>query len=103
MNTGPAYFIFDVAIHDPAALKPYQEKVEASFRAFGGTRLVMGGTCDTVEGDAPNGILVMLQFASMEQAHAWHDSPDYQAIIHYRHAAARTRAWLVQGVAPAFN
>jgi uncharacterized protein (DUF1330 family) len=29
-------------------------------------------------------MLVMLQFDSVGQAHAWHDSPAYQEIIHYR-------------------
>ncbi|MDR2261876.1 DUF1330 domain-containing protein [Enterobacter soli] len=96
----PAYFIFDVVIHDPAAMQPYREKVEASYKAFGGKRLVMGGQCDTVEGNGPQGMLVMLQFDSAEQAHAWHDSPAYQEIIHYRHAAASTNAWLVKGVMP---
>jgi uncharacterized protein (DUF1330 family) len=45
-------------------------------------------------------MLVMLQFDSVGQAHAWHDSPAYQDIIHYRHAAASTNAWLVKGVMP---
>jgi uncharacterized protein (DUF1330 family) len=95
----PAYFIFDVVIHDAAAMQPYRENVEASYKAFGGKRLVMGGQCDTVEGNG-QGMLVMLQFDSVGQAHAWHDSPAYQDIIHYRHAAASTNAWLVKGVIP---
>ena len=96
----PAYFIFDVVIHDAAAMQPYRENVETSYKAFGGKRLVMGGQCDTVEGNGPQGMLVMLQFDSVGQARAWHDSPAYQDIIHYRHAAASTNAWLVKGVIP---
>jgi Uncharacterized conserved protein len=95
----PAYFIFDVKIRDPQAMKPYQQKVEASFKAWGGKRLIMGGHAEAVEGEPPKGLLVMLQFDSVEQAHAWHDSAEYQEIIHYRHAAAETNAWLVEGVA----
>lgn len=97
-NQIPAYFIFDVKINAPELLKPYQEKVEASYKIYGGTLLILGGDAETVEGKEPEGIFVMLRFDSREQAKAWHNSPEYQAIIHHRHAAAKTHAWLVDGV-----
>ncbi|KEA49990.1 hypothetical protein DT73_25875 [Mangrovibacter sp. MFB070] len=93
-----AYFIFDVKINNPDALKPYQEKVAETFKKYGGVLRVLGGKMDTVEGYAPNGILVMLEFDNMEKAHEWHSSPEYQSIIQYRHAAADTTAWLVESV-----
>lgn len=99
-NSKPAYFIFDVRIHNLEAMAPYMARVEASYKAFGGKRLIQGGQTETVEGKGPEGILVMLQFDSLEQAHNWHDSQAYQAIIHYRQDAATTHAWLVEGVAP---
>ena len=96
--SAPAYFIFNVVIHDPVALKPYLEKVEASYKAFGGKRIVMGGECETLEGEPPQGRLVILAFSSLAQAHAWHDSPAYQAILPFRLQAASTQTWLVAGV-----
>ncbi|WP_320150305.1 DUF1330 domain-containing protein [uncultured Tolumonas sp.] len=100
-NNKPAYFIFDVKIHDPVALKPYQEQVAATYKPYGGKRLVAAGKTETIEGDDPKGILVILQFDSVEKAHAWHDSPEYQALIPFRVAATDTTCWLVEGVAPA--
>lgn len=96
----PAYFIFDAKIHDPAGMQPYQAKVADTYHRYGGQLLVLGGQTEVHEGLAPQGVLVILQFPSMEQARAWHDSADYQAIIGYRLAAATTHAWLVEGLAP---
>lgn len=96
----PAYFVIDVKINDPERIKPYQAEVEKTFTAFGGKRIVAGGRVDVVEGDAPRGRIVIVQFPSMEQAHAWHESPGYQAIVGLRHAAAESHAYLVEGVAP---
>jgi uncharacterized protein (DUF1330 family) len=95
----PAYFIIDVKISDPEGIKPYQERVEETFRAFGGERIVAGGKPEVLEGQGPAGRIVIVRFPSLEQAHAWHESPAYQAIIGYRHAAAQSHAYLVEGAA----
>lgn len=97
--TNPVYFIIDAKINDPESMKPYQAKVEETFKAFGGERLVAGGKVETLEGNGPQGKIVIVKFPSFEQAHAWHESPAYQAIIGYRHAAAESHAYLVAGLA----
>ena len=96
----PAYFIIDVRIKDAERFKPYQRAVEETYAAFGGQRIVAAGQVDVLEGDGPRGILVILQFPSMELAHAWHDSPHYRAILGHRLAAAESHAYLVEGVIP---
>lgn len=96
----PVYFVIDVKINDPEGIKPYQARVEETFKAFGGKRIVAGGKVDVLEGNAPQGKIVIVQFPCMEQAHAWHESRVYQAIIGYRHAAAESHAYLVEGVVP---
>ncbi|RFU93265.1 MULTISPECIES: DUF1330 domain-containing protein [Citrobacter] len=101
--SAPAYFIFNVIIHDEVALKPYLENVEASYKAFGGKRIVMGAKCEALEGTPPAGQMVILAFSSLKQAHAWYDSPAYQAIIPFRLPAATTQTWLVEGVPPSPN
>ena len=96
--SNPAYFIIDVTITDAEGMKPYQEKVMETFSAFGGKRIVAGGKVDALEGNAPQGKIIIVAFDSIEQAHAWHESPQYQAIIGYRQAAAESHAYLVEGV-----
>lgn len=95
----PAYFIIDVKITDPEGMTPYQAKVAETYHPFGGERIVAGGLPDHLEGDAPLGRIVIVRFPSLEQAHAWHDSPVYQAILGHRLAAAESHAYFVEGVA----
>ncbi|TOP86013.1 DUF1330 domain-containing protein [Vibrio parahaemolyticus] len=99
----PAYFIFDVKIHDPEGMKPYGENVEATYKRFGGRRIVFNNQVMTWDGASPQGHLIILKFDDIEQAKAWHNSPEYQEIIQYRHAFTNTNAWLVEGVFPEFE
>lgn len=101
MNNNPAYFIFDVKIHDLAGMKVYGEQVESTYQRYGGKRVALGGQVIALEGHAPNGHLVMLQFDSMAQAQAWNDSPEYQQILPYRLACCDSTVWLVEGIASA--
>lgn len=48
-----------------------------------------------LEGHAPEGV-VIVQFASIEAARAWHDSPAYQEVAQHRFKGARYRAVLVE-------
>ncbi len=94
----PAFFIFDAIVHDFAAMKPYMEQVEATYQPFGGQLLVRGGSLEIIEGQGPQGQLIILQFPSLEAAHAWHASAEYQAILAHRLSAATTHAWLAEGL-----
>lgn len=92
-----AYFIFDARVHDPDKMAPYHANAAATIEAYGGKCLVLGGAQETVEGTPPDGALVVLEFESLDQARRWYNSPEYQAILPYRKAAAQTHAWLVEG------
>jgi len=94
-----AYYVIDVKIHDPEGMKPYQAKVLETIQNFGGKLIIAGGQIEKLEGHAPQGIIVMVQFDSMAQARAWHESPEYQAIIGFRQASSEGHSYLVEGVA----
>ena len=96
--SNPAYFIFDATVHNPEGMQPYRAKVADILKAYHGTLLVGGGTIDAREGTPPQGSIVVLRFDSMEAARAWYESPEYQSIIGYRHAAAQTDAFIVEGI-----
>lgn len=59
--------------------------------------LVVYGAIEALEGEAPDGI-VMLQFPTVEDARAWYGSPEYQAAIPHRRNAAHYRAMIVSGL-----
>ena len=97
----PAYMLLirDEPVHDPAEMAQYQRLNRENVAALGATMkpLVIYGAIDALEGPAPDGVLV-LQFATVEDAKAWYDSPAYQAALPHRKAAASYRAMIVQGL-----
>jgi uncharacterized protein (DUF1330 family) len=103
LKTPPAYVISEVnEITDPTSLKDeYLAKVHETLAPFDGHYhfLVRGGKAESLDGDAtPKGIVV-IQFESAEQAHAWYDSPAYAAISKIRQAATKGRMFIVEGPA----
>jgi len=95
----PGYVIAEVDVTDPDTYKKYAEKVPATVAAFDGHYLVRGGKVQAVEGEAPKRIVV-IAFESAEKAHAWEYSPAYEAIKPMRHSSAKSRIFIVEGIAP---
>jgi uncharacterized protein (DUF1330 family) len=93
-----AYVVAQVDVKDPAAYEEYRAQVPATIAKFGGEYLARGGKIETLEGDPPLGRVVILRFASVEQAKAWYNSPDYAGPLAIRHRAAVSRSMLVEGV-----
>lgn len=94
----PAYFILEIDIHDPEGMKPYLAKAGATLTPFASIPLVNGGTVDPVEGEAPQGKIVMLRFDSMAQARAWYGSPEYRELLPHRLNSASNRAYFLEGL-----
>jgi len=99
VKTPPGYVIGEVDVTDPEAFKKYSEKVPPTVAAFDGHYLVRGGKIQAVEGEAPTRIVV-IAFESAEKAHAWEYSPAYEALKPMRHSSAKSRIFIVEGVAP---
>jgi uncharacterized protein (DUF1330 family) len=99
VKAAPAYMIGEVDVTDPATFQKYSEKVPGTLAAFNGHFLVRGGKTQALEGDPPKRIVV-IAFDSMKQAQSWDDSPAYDAIKPIRQSAAKSRLFIVEGVAP---
>ena len=102
VKAAPAFLISEAdAITDLTAIKKYGERVPATLAPFNGHYhfVVGGGKTQGLDGEAPQGVVV-IEFDSAEQAHAWYDSPAYQAIKPIRQSAVKGRMFLVEGVAP---
>lgn len=94
----PAYMIFirEQPIRDPAEMKIYQDANRAAIGQFKMKPLVVYGATEAVEGEAPDGIIVV-EFPDVAEAKAWYNSPAYQAALPHRKLAADYRAFIVEG------
>ena len=92
-----AYVIADVEIHDNALFDEYRKLVPATVERYGGKFLVRGGAVDSKEGGWNPKRLVVLEFASAEQARKWYASPEYAPALAMRLKAAKAKMVIVEG------
>lgn len=79
-----AYWLARSRINDPVEYKKYTDQVPGIIAKFNGKVLARGGRFDVREGPEYFGRFVVIEFPSMEQAVACHESPEYQAASAYR-------------------
>lgn len=101
IKTPPAYVIAELELLNPSTpiSKKYGEKMPETLAPFTHRYLVRGGKTQALEGAPPKAIVV-IAFDSAEKAREWYDSPAYQAIKPMRDSSAKTRLFIVEGVAP---
>nr|WP_321953865.1 DUF1330 domain-containing protein [Paraburkholderia bannensis] len=81
-----------------ADIVEYLEKIDATLAPHGGRFILHGGPVERLEGHFC-GDLIVIEFDSREQAHAWYCSPAYQAILPLRTRHARGDVFIVDQVA----
>jgi uncharacterized protein (DUF1330 family) len=96
-----AYVIVGVDVSEPEAYSDYAREVPGTLEPYGGRFLVRGGAWSTLEGEWPSSRIVVLEFSSLDRATAWHESPEYQAILPIRQQNAKTHFMVaVEGADP---
>jgi uncharacterized protein (DUF1330 family) len=80
----------------------YIERIQATLDPFGGRFLVHGAQVEVMEGEWP-GTVVVLEFPSGEDAHAWYDSPAYKEILPLRTRNIDGDTLIVRGVGPGYD
>jgi uncharacterized protein (DUF1330 family) len=70
-------------ITNPTGYKSYVPAVVPTLEAHGAEILVADYETEPLEGK-PASVTVVIRFASKEALHAWHQSPEYQEILHLR-------------------
>jgi len=93
-----AYVIANIDVTDPAAYDEYRKGVLATIERYGGRFLVRGGTAESLEGDWTPKRIVVLEFASVDQANAWYRSPEYAPLLALRKRASKGDLFIVAGV-----
>ncbi len=91
--------VFRDEMKNPDQYAAYGQKAMASFAGHDAKVLVANGAVIPLEGEAPNGVVV-IEFPTVEAAKAWYYSPAYQAAVGERLAATTGRAVIAEGLPP---
>jgi len=92
------YLLAEIEITNPALFEEYRAKVPASIAKYGGRYLVRGGDPQGLEGDRSLRRCVILEFESPARLAEWYHSPDYAPLKELRQKAAKTHAFVLNGV-----
>ena len=93
-----AYCVFDVReVVDPTKLEEYRRGVLATVKQYDGRYVVMGGTCDVIEGEWKPKFPVIIRFPSRAAANAFNDSEAYAPVKALRHLYADSTLFIVEG------
>jgi uncharacterized protein (DUF1330 family) len=101
-KTGPkAYIVTEVEVTGDMAVfqRDYAAHAQGTVEPFGGRYLARGGRVLGTEGDAPKARIVISEFPSFEDAKAWRYSDAYMKIVTVREREAKSRQFIVEGVA----
>ena len=94
-----AYVLVEVEVTNPDGYAEYRPLASESVTKHGGRFLARGGKTEAWEGEwAPR--IVVLEFESLEAAHAWYYSDDYQAAAAVRQQNSTARMIAVEGATP---
>ena len=82
------YWVARSKINDPVAYKKYTDRVPAILERYGGKVLARGGRFRILEGPQKFHRFVVIEFPSLAQAVACHESPEYREAAAFRSRGA---------------
>ena len=92
-----AYLVLDFSVHDLPGFMPYVSAIPAFIDKHGGRYIVRGVEPTVMEGDWAPELMVILEFPSRENAKAFLDDPEAQALFAVRHKTTNRKLVLVDG------
>ena len=92
------YVLVTEEIKDAPRIERYAQQALPSILQYGGKPLVVEDNAEVIEGQWHGSRTVVLEFESVEAAHTWYNSDEYQAVVGERHAAAESNAVIVGGL-----
>ena len=95
----PGYIVAYIQVTNPAQYEEYKKLSTAAIEQYGGQACVRGGQTEPLEGDWNPTRVVVLKFASFEQAKAFYHSPEYGRARAARAGAAVMNMIAVEGAA----
>jgi uncharacterized protein (DUF1330 family) len=94
----PAYVILQVDVTDTARWDEYKVEASPTILAAGGRYVIRGGATLPLEGEAPPGRTVVIEFASRAAADEWYHGEGYTRARALRNGAGAARVYVIDGV-----
>ncbi|MQY21466.1 hypothetical protein NRB20_45770 [Nocardia sp. RB20] len=92
-----AYVIVTEDVHDQVGMTAYERAAGASMMDGGVTVLSVDANPEVLEGSWRGTRTVVMEFASVQAAHAWYDSESYREARPLRQAAADCNVVILSG------
>jgi uncharacterized protein (DUF1330 family) len=92
------YILAQINVSNPQQYAEYTKLTPALIEKFGGKFVARGGRTSALEGPAPAGRVVIIEFPSFERAQEFYNSTEYQAAKKMRDGAATVQFVLVEGL-----
>ena len=98
----PAYLLANLSVQDADTYRTYEKGLFPLLKKYGGQLVTFDDEAAHLEGVSPRkGRMIIIKFPSEQQARAWYDDADYQALSEYRRAGTTLEfLTLVRGLAP---
>ena len=93
-----AYVVAQMHVHDLERYLAYASQVGAIVGSHGG-RILVANEADVKEGEPPFTRTVIGEFPTLQAAHDWFDSDEYQAIVSLRLESTTGSLFFVEGIA----
>ncbi len=93
-----AYLIADVEVTDANLYGQFLERMTTTVENRGGNFVARGGQIEVMGGDWIPRRLAILEFGSLQQAHAFLNSPEYTALDDIRVRSSNINLVLVDGL-----
>jgi uncharacterized protein (DUF1330 family) len=94
----PAYVVTTITVTKPEQFEEYRKLAGPAVAQYGGKFIVRGGARTILEGTFDANRLVVVVFASSDNAKTFYNSPEYQAAREKRIGACDVNMVLVEGV-----
>lgn len=94
----PTYLLAQMTVHDRARYERYAAAFWETLRPFRARLLAAQDAPDVLEGDWPHERVVLIEFASREEADRWARSDAYRAIVGDRLAATSGVVLAIDGL-----
>ena len=92
------YVIVNTEVTDEETYAEFTGRIVGVVEAYGGKYLVRGGRTEHRYGEWQPGRVVVIEFASFEQASAFADSPEFTELRELIDRSAKARMILAEGV-----